>query len=499
MEAVVRCRKGLASSCYKAGLLAWAVLALIFPLRAQELPAGTRLEARLCTATGSRLSHRGDPVEATIIAPVGANGHILVPQGATLLGSVTEAEAIGLGLRHFTASLTYEFSTLRFPDGATAAIKTQLVEVETAKEHVDQLGTVHGIHPFVNLSSSLSFYTFPFLVIDPAVGVPVLAVKSLIAPSANPEIYFPVGTEIILRTTSTVKVPPVRGDFASVQRLSASAQSEFGQLLKRSAQRAFIGNRPSDIVNLMLIGNRAPIDRAFRASGWSWAQRKSPISLYRMYSALSRRHGYAKAPMNGLRLNGATSAFVRQKSLDTVEKRHHVRFWQYPGRTDVWLGTAAKDAGFRFNLTHWTHFTDPQIDHERAKVVDDLAFTGCVTAAGLLPRTPGELKRDPNAKHPVVTDGKVAVVQLNACDDPHLMAGAGDTSVMHQHGRLARAVNAFRDDLVRSNVFFTTYNTFRWLERHKTEAAAGSTSPTKGDSREPGAANLPGLLETRAE
>ena len=92
---------------------------------------------------------------------------------------------------------------------------------------------------------------------------------------------------------------------------------------------------------------------------------------------------------------------MHQKSLDTVQKRHHVRVWQYPRRANVWLGAAAEDVGFRFELTHWTHSTDPNIDSERAKVVNDLAFTGCVDAAGLLPRTPADLcakseRRTPN-------------------------------------------------------------------------------------------------------
>ena len=59
--------------------------------------------------------------------------------------------------------------------------------------------------------------------------------------------------------------------------------------------------------------------------------------------------------MNALSLNGVPSAFVEQKGLDTVQKRHHVRVWQHPQRANVWLGAAAEDIGFRFKLMHWTH------------------------------------------------------------------------------------------------------------------------------------------------
>jgi LssY-like putative type I secretion system component LssY len=207
------------------------------------------------------------------------------------------------------------------------------------------------------------------------------------------------------------------------------------------------------------------------------------MSLYRMYHALSKRHGYPRAPMNTLTLNGAPSAFVRQKSLNTVQKRHHVRLWQHPLRADIWLGTAAEDVGFRFELTHWTHSTDPNIDNEQAKVVNDLVFTGCVSSAGLLPRASTDLVQDPKAEYPIVTDRDVAVVQLNDCIHPNLMAGVNETSGLHRRGRLARALTAFRDDLVRSNIVFTTYNTVKLLVKHKATPTTAHASPINAEPR----------------
>jgi len=207
------------------------------------------------------------------------------------------------------------------------------------------------------------------------------------------------------------------------------------------------------------------------------------MSLYRMYHALTKRHGYPRAPMNALTLDGAPSAFVQQKSLDTVQKRHHVRLWQHPQRENIWLGAAAEDVGFRFETTHWTHSTDPSIDGERAKIVNDLAFTGCVDAAGLLPRVPAELLPDPNAEHPILTDGDVAVIRLNDCIRPNLMPGVGGKSASNPPGRLALAATAFRDDLVRSNMFFTAYNTLRSLARRKTEPTTTRTPLDAGEPR----------------
>jgi hypothetical protein len=464
-------------------LLACSILLVSLSVFAQELPAGTALEVRLSSATGSRISHCGDPIEGTIIAPASVQGRIIVPQGSRLIGSIAKATAIGFGLKQSTASIAYAFHTLELPGGVAVPVNTQLMKVETAKEQVDDLGTVHGIHPIVSLSSSLSFYTVPLLLADPTLGAPVLAIKSLIAPSPNPEIRFPAGTELILRLTTAVTVPAPNTDSGPTKSLSRGDLTEIEPLLKTSAPRAYLGNRPSDVVNLLLIGSRQQMDRAFHASGWSQAQRKSPISLYRMYHALTKRIGYPSAPMNTLTLNGVPSAFMHQKSLDTVQKRHHVRVWQYPQRANIWLGTAAEDVGFRFELAHWTHSTDSNIDSERAKVVNDLAFSGCVDAAGLLPRPPTDLMQDPKAERPIVTDGDVAVVRLNNCIHPNLMKGEGNASGLHQRGRLTGALIAFRDDLVRSNIFFTAYNTLRLLGKRKAESTTAQPAPINGDRR----------------
>ena len=483
MEKFSHVQKIVGTAFHEFCFLACSILLLFLPLLAEDLPAGTALEARLSGTTGSRISHRGDPTEATIIAPVSVHGRVLVPQGSRLLGSVANVTAIGFGLKHSTATIAYAFHTLRLPGGAAIPVHTQLVEVETAKEHVDDLGTVHGIHPIASLSSSLSFYVVPLLLVDPTIGAPVWCIKSLIAPSPNPEIRFPTGTELILRLTTSVTVPAPKTDSLPTKSFSRGDLAEIEYLLKNSAQRAYMGNRPSDVVNVLLIGSRKQMDRAFHASGWSQAQRKSPISLYRMYHALTGRMGYPSAPMNSLTLNGVRSAFVHQKSLDTVQKRHHVRVWQYPRRANIWLGAAAEDVGFRFELTHWTHSTDSNIDSERAKVVNDLAFTGCVDAAALLPRSPADLLQNPKEEHPIVTDGDVAAVRLNDCIHPNLMAGERNTSGLHQRGRLARALTAFRDDVLRSNIFFTTYNTLTSLAKHTGKPPTTAVPLIKGEPR----------------
>jgi hypothetical protein len=448
-------------------LLAWSILILrALPLDAQDLPAGTTLEARLSTPTGSRISHRGDQVEGRTIAPIGYREQILVPQGSRLLGSVESVERFGLGLKQITARIHYQFHTLRLPNGDTIPVKTELLEVETAKERVDVGGTVRGIHPAATLSSSLSLFTVPLLFLVPTAGAPAWGIKSLIAPSANPEIYFPPGTELLLRLTAPIEVRSSAEGPVDITSFSPDEVSEVRHLLKGSAQRARMGTHPSDLVNLLFLGSREEMDRAFHAAGWRQAERKSPMSLYRMYHALTRRIGYKRAPMNALTLNGVPSELVYQKSLNTVQKRHHVRLWREPQKADVWLGAAAEDIGFRFEVMHWTHATAPKIDNERAKVVNDLAFTGCLDAAGLVPRDSRDLLQDPKGERLILTDANIAVVRLNGCNNPKTMPGADAISGVDARGRLKGGLASLRNDL-QLNIFFASYNTLKLVTERR--------------------------------
>jgi len=441
------------------------------------------LEVRLSTPTGSRISHTGDQVEGRTIAPVGFRGQILVPQASQVFGSIKTAQQFGLGFKQLTASIHYQFHTVRLANGETIPIQTEVLEVETAKERVDVDGTVRGIHPVASLSSSLSLVTAPMLFVAPPVGALVWGIKSLIAPSPNPEIYFPAGTELLLRLTAPVEVRSSAERPIGVKSLSPEELSKVEKLLNGSAQRARMGNHPSDFVNVLFLGSREAMERAFHAAGWVQAERKSPMSLYRMYHALTRRNGYKRAPMNTLTLNGVSSDFVYQKSLDTVQKRHHLRLWKGPNTTDVWLGAAAEDIGFRFKLTHWTHSTAPNIDNERGKVVNDLAFTGCLDAVELVSRQSPDLLQDPKGKQFILTDTDVAVVRLDVCNNPRIMQGVDLASGRDQPSRFSSGFGSLRNDL-RHNILFTTYNTLKFVTQRQTLKPLRKTPST--DSNPPG-------------
>jgi len=435
-----------------------------FSVLGQELPSGTIIEARFSSPSGSSISHRGDAVTATVIAPVTLGGRIVIPQGSTLNGSVETVEPVGLGLKRLTAAIKFHFDTLHSGFGEAAPLSARVFQIETAREHVDHTGVVRGIHPTANLSTGLQFYTMPFLYMTPGLGAWFWGTKELVARSPDSEIYFPAGTEFLLQLTSPLSL---HAPLSEPPRIPSVATAELASLRgtvdDSSTQRCKMGKRTSDLVNIVFLGAHDQIQRAFEAAGWYGAERHSVIALYRMYFSLTQRMGYRRAPMDCLRLNGRLADAAYQKSLDTFTRRHHLRLWQKPdsdGR--VWLSSASEDVSIHFYKGHWTHLINSDIDNERAKIVDDLSFTGCVDAASVVPRTLSPF-HTAKGDAPLKTDGNVVVLRLNDCQTPKRMVLAEDNASSGGRGLGMRTFVSIRNDLVKANFLFTTYATFRLL------------------------------------
>jgi hypothetical protein len=156
--------------------------------------------------------------------------------------------------------------------------------------------------------------------------------------------------------------------------------------------------------------------------------------------------GYSTAPMSRLFLNGVAPAKSYQKSLDTLSKRHHIRLWNQPD-ANIWLAAASEDVGITVRGMHVTHAIDKDIDNERAKIVNDLWFTGCVESASLLRRDSLRPAGDKNFS--LATDGEIAVLRMNSCEHPRVVADS--YPAVHQRPRVEQALLAVGNDLARAN------------------------------------------------
>jgi len=248
---------------------------------------------------------------------------------------------------------------------------------------------------------------------------------------------------------------------AAIEPLSSSdLATARGFLAQLPTQQADQGPKhPSDLLNILFLGTHEQMNRAFHAAGWAGAQKHSLLTVYRMYHCMVQRTSYSAAPMGKLKLNGITSDAEYQKGLNTFSKRHHLRLWRYP-ESDAWFSAATEDISYRFHRGPLTHASDPHIDDERAKVVNDLAYTGCLDSAALIDRS-WEVRADPDSAA-IQTDGKIAVVRLNDCFHPITMPMPASDG-QGQPSRIYQAAEAVRTDLVRSNPISLAFNARRMM------------------------------------
>ena len=464
------------------------------------IPAGTELEVRLSGAVGSHVSHLGDEISARVMAPFTSQGSPITFQAAAVTGVVEDVGSLRFGLKRGFAMLKLHFTSMRLLNGNRVAIDARTYAVETARERVDGEGTIEGIDAGANLSAGASFLISTALVRS-ELFLPAIAVKLLAVRSPDSEIYFPAGTDLVIRLANDVEIDPSAAGLSALPLSAADAQHAGTLLARLPAQQAIVrGKYSADLVNVLLLGSGDEIRSAFQAAGWTGDSRHSVLALYRIYNCLVRRMGYSTAPMSHLTLNGQRATLAYQRSLDTFARRHHIRLWdqkpdQKPGSetlnpisksarsgsdtlipektaSDAWFGAASEDIGFTVRRMHLTHAIDPEIDNERAKIVNDLWSTGCVQSASLLPRDSLHFAGEKGFQ--IATDGDIAVLRLNACEHPQMPAKS--KSLLSESSRSRQALRAVIADIARANPATVACVIFRTLAtlKHRPPVSAAT-------------------------
>jgi ankyrin repeat protein len=374
-----------------------------------DLPAGTELEIRLAGSVGSKISRGGDLVEAVVIAPVMIGDRVVIAPGTKVQGTVI------LALRAYNdyrrAQLILDFPYLVHPDGTRSRIATRLVDVDNAKETV-QGGRIIGL-PHPN-SGKLTWGARLFSLSNPILAYAYQAGAFAGDKEYKRDIYYDPGVEMRLAVVAPAKLAEIGGQpwplFTPSPQLIELVRAQ-------PLQTTTSNNVPSDLINLMLIGTREKIVAAFQAAGWDDPVKLGLKSGLKTFMAVAEHKGYKTGPMSLLLLDGQSPDLVFQKQNDTFAKRHHIRIWKRPQSyqgQDIWVAAATHDIAIAVHRegTLWIHRIDSRIDRERAKVVNDLFFTGFVKEEALVDR-PGAPRESMNATGDrLETDGKMAVLIL---------------------------------------------------------------------------------------
>ncbi len=373
--------------------------------------AALTFQARLESDVSSARSKVDDPVMAISISPIVVNGRVVATAGCKLPGRIVESlRPRGINAREVVA---LEFARLVDGRGATHPVQTLLVDVDNARETVDARGRILGLAPVEKKPDD------PVDVLRIAArGIPIMqAMFSKLTGKGPPQINYHPGVEITLRLASPWTKPAVvcgAPPPPSLRRTEALTQLVNAQPLRSFTKSAV---KPADLTNLMFVGSRDLVVSAFEAAGWKTADAASVESSARTFLAVASGQGYKEGPVSLQLLDNKPPDLVFQKQFNTFAKRHHLRIWQRSGSMlggPVWLAAATHDTGIVMSSqSKWfTHGINADLDAERAKIANDLAFAGVVQSMALVPR-PKVPKEGKNASGELIrTDGRMAVLVL---------------------------------------------------------------------------------------
>jgi hypothetical protein len=169
--------------------------------------------------------------------------------------------------------------------------------------------------------------------------------------------------------------------------------SLFNKIPRRVADKD--GNA-GDMVNFLILGSEAAMQKVFTAAGWVKvdADVKGTL-LHGLIGSLSKE-SYLTMPMSQLYLFGRPQDYgwAHAEPISVVASRNHLRLWKAPfavSGTMLWVGAATHDIGFERDQRNngVTHKIDPDIDLERDYVQKTLASTGLVVEVShFLPDNP---------------------------------------------------------------------------------------------------------------
>lgn len=438
-------------------------------LKAAEIPAGTVLEVRLLTSVSSHDAKRGDPVRGITVVPVrDANGALLLPVGTIIQGRVERARRVGLGLVHETASLHLRLDEILTADQRPVPMAARLVSVDNARERVDAKGRIRGIRATASMAHRLHRRAFSLTSWHPLAGISATVASNVLFKFPEPEISYSAGTELHAKLETALTLQPVVETPNQARELTTAEGTAFAEAVARMPEWTHrpLATKAVDPTNLLFVGDRDRLERAFAAAGWVSADPLTGRSRLQVVRAVVEDGAYGDAPMSPMQLAGRDPDLLRQRGLNTFAKRHHVRIWRQENRVDgedVWLGAATHDTnvGPTFKPLGFSHHIDGEVDLERQKVLHDLILTGCVAAHGIVDRaTPGEAQA--RATRHISTDEAVVVVRLNECLAPLPVPVDESVAPMTRPNRATRMTRrvtlSARNYLIRENLAFRVYD-----------------------------------------
>lgn len=406
------------------------------------------------------------PIEAVLIAPVLSADSIVLPAGTLVHGQLTEAHRVGMGLYRERAALRLEFNLLELPNGSQVRIESRVAGIENARETLESNGTVRGIRSTNTVGFRSSTVLTSLVAVDPIALMFSTAAFSTMLRFSDPEISWHTGAELFLQVDRAFESGFEQAATTTPIAQTPIAQAELSDLIRRMPYQTqkLSGGKLSDLTNIVFLGDRAAIERAFIAAGWVQSLTPNAAVQYRTVRAFLESQPFEEAPMSTLLLEGQRATMTLSKSLGDFSKRHHLRVFEHDETWEgqpVFTASATHDTGIVISVGQRTitHRIDERIDEERAKVFNDLNFTGCVDAVQLVNRPWVVTGASKGGGQNITTDRAVAVVRINECKvarryDESSSIEAGPYRGKPVQRATRQLVLTLRNDLIRGNIIW---------------------------------------------
>jgi hypothetical protein len=215
---------------------------------------------------------------------------------------------------------------------------------------------------------------------------------------------FPMDANIALRAVRYLKSMP------------GMDNSLFSKVPRRITDKT--GN-PGDMVNFLIIGSQAAMEKVFFTAGWVKVDLDVKDTVLNGLIASMSKESYLTMPMSPLYLFGRTQDYgwAHAEPIQVVASRNHLRIWKAPfvvNGESVWVGAATHDIGFARDQRNngLTHKIDADVDLEKNYVEKTLCSTGLVSEVShFLPNNPVQTARTATGGN-FHSNGEVLVLRL---------------------------------------------------------------------------------------
>jgi hypothetical protein len=262
------------------------------------------------------------------------------------------------------------------PDGLPRGFEDLIHEYAvTSSGHgslIARLGSDNGAQAFA-VGKSLEYEA-------PVGGRLFLGINQSLKDAATAKGNFQVKLEIINPGLSTAAAIAIGGPpETTVPSITSALLSKIPRRI--SDQQ---GN-PGDMVNILLVGTMAELEKVFSAAGWVRVDSSVQDSVMNAVMDSIEKKDYLTMPMSTLYLfkRPQDYGFAHAEPVRVAMSRNHLRAWKSPYLVDgriLWCIAATHDIGFERDQRNnsVTHKIDASIDGEREYVNDTLSETGLV-------------------------------------------------------------------------------------------------------------------------